>query len=208
MLESVFNQLVLHYTNDAQCVGELWHELLKKYGNRRRHYHNLSHLEHMYQELAPVKSNIEDWNTVLFALFYHDAVYNPLRRDNEAESAKLALLQLCDLLPFSERFKCSFLILATAGHEQIDEFNDSDTDFFLDADLAIFGQAWDTYAAYAKNIRKEYAVYPDFLYNRGRKDALWHFLQREQIFKTQQFFEKYEKQARLNLGTELKQLKY
>lgn len=203
MLEPIFTQLLQVYTNDSGCIETLWHELLKKYSAGRRYYHNLAHLEHMYRELLPVQQQIQDWNTVLVALFYHDAVYDPLRRDNEVKSAKLALMRLRDLLPSGQRLKCLFLIGATTDHAE-SEF--SDVNFFLDADLAIFGQPWDTYAAYAKNIRSEYSVYPDFLYKKGRKSALQHFLQLERIFKTQPFFERYEQQARRNLALELEQL--
>jgi predicted metal-dependent HD superfamily phosphohydrolase len=204
VLEPVFTQLLLHCTDDTRLAEQLWHELLKKYSGRPRYYRNLGHLEHMYRELLPVKSSIEDWNTVLFALFYHDAVYNPLCKDNEIKSVKLALTRLRGILPADQRFKCFFLILATTDHAESDS---SDINLFIDADLSIFGQDWEIYTAYAKNIRKEYAFYPDFMYNRGRKRALQHFLQMERIFKTQHFFEKYEEQARLNLQTELKQLR-
>jgi predicted metal-dependent HD superfamily phosphohydrolase len=39
----------------------------------------------------------------------------------------------------------------------------------LDADLSILGKDLDTYLAYTKMIRKEYSIYPDFLYKPGRK---------------------------------------
>ena len=90
-------------------------------------------------------------------------------------------------------------IKCTKSHE----FSDSDTNYFTDADLSILGKSWKTYEEYYQQIRKEYKIYPDFIYNSGRKKALQHFLKMDRIFKTDYFFEKYEIQARENLQNEL-----
>jgi predicted metal-dependent HD superfamily phosphohydrolase len=65
------------------------------------------------------------------------------------------------------------------------------------------GQPWGEYTQYAKNVRKEYAIYPDLLYNPGRRKVLNHFLSMERIFKTSHFFEKFEATARLNMSKEM-----
>jgi predicted metal-dependent HD superfamily phosphohydrolase len=49
-------------------------------------------------------------------------------------------------------------------------------------------------------------MYPDFLYRPGRRKVLQHFLDMERIFKTEEFASKFEKQARVNLGWELRGL--
>lgn len=59
---------------------------------------------------------------------------------------------------------------------------------------------------YTKQIRKEYSIYPDFLYKPGRKKVLEHFLQLENIFKTDYFKTKYEVQARKNIESEWRNL--
>jgi len=63
------------------------------------------------------------------------------------------------------------------------------------------------YENYTHQLRKEYAVYPDLLYNEGRKKVLMHFLEMNRIFKTDEFYNQFEKQARENLKRELKELK-
>jgi predicted metal-dependent HD superfamily phosphohydrolase len=85
---------------------------------------------------------------------------------------------------------------------------DSDINIFTDADLSVLGQDWNTYENYLIQIRKEYSIYPDFVYNSGRKKVLQHFLSMERIFKTNNFFEKLEAQAKENLQRELEQLQY
>jgi predicted metal-dependent HD superfamily phosphohydrolase len=65
------------------------------------------------------------------------------------------------------------------------------------------GYTWDKYREYCQQVRKEYAIYPDFLYNPGRKKALQHFLDMDVIFKTGFFRNKYEIQARKNIVQEI-----
>ena len=62
------------------------------------------------------------------------------------------------------------------------------------------------YDTYCQQVRKEYSIYPDFLYKPGRKKVLEHFLNMERIFKTTYFFDLYEAQARENLRRELSSL--
>jgi predicted metal-dependent HD superfamily phosphohydrolase len=95
---------------------------------------------------------------------------------------------------------CKTHILATKSHHQS---SDTDTNFFTDADLSVLGQSWEIYSTYFKNVRKEYSIYPDLLYNPGRKKVLNHFLAMDRIFKTEFFYDKFEIQAKKNLRKEL-----
>jgi predicted metal-dependent HD superfamily phosphohydrolase len=98
---------------------------------------------------------------------------------------------------------CKSQILATKKHQ---DSSDIDTNFFIDADLSILGQDTETYKIYFQNVRKEYSIYPDLIYNPGRKKVLKHFLELKRIFKTEYFYAKYENQAKQNLQTELEQI--
>ena len=89
ILEQVFTELLNRYTNDRKLITQLWSDINKHYSNKHRHYHNLSHLDHLLEQLIEVKNAITDWNTILFSLFYHDVIYKPLRKDNEEKSAAL-----------------------------------------------------------------------------------------------------------------------
>lgn len=203
-LQECFLQLLKGYTANTLQSEQLWREIVKHYTNKSRFYHNLTHLEQMLQKLQHCKARIADWDTVLFSLFYHDIIYNPLRQDNEEKSAAFAVKRLQDLsYPSVKTAKCYSQILSTKGH-QISE--DADTNFFTDADLSILGSGWETYAQYAANIRKEYALYPDFLYKKGRKKVLQYFLQMDRIYKTTYFHEQFEEPARKNMIRELQQL--
>ncbi|WP_373553145.1 hypothetical protein [Haliscomenobacter sp.] len=204
LLKDTFTALIQTYTQDAAVIEPHWLEIEKAYSGKKRHYHNLTHLEQLWQQLLPLKAEITDWDTVLFSLFYHDIVYNVRRQDNEEKSAELAKQRL-QALPYPPAGieKCIVQILATKSHALS---SDLDTNLFTDADLAILGQDWPTYHSYTLQVRQEYAIYPDLLYKPGRKKVLQHFLNMERIFKTAHFFSLYEQVARTNLSREIGEL--
>lgn len=185
-------------------INTLWREIEAKYTERGRHYHNLLHLENMFKELDSVKSDIADFTTISFSVFYHDIIYNASSKSNEENSALKAAESLTEIgLQQNTITSVSNQILATKFHHKSE---DEDTNYLLDADLSILGKDLDTYLAYTKMIRKEYSIYPDFLYKPGRKKVLKHFLDLENIFKTDYFKEKYEIQARSNIAAEIQLL--
>jgi len=200
MLKTIFQQLIVKYFTDIPLAESLWQEIENKY-SVDRYYHNLHHLENMYFELEQVKKIIVDWDTVVFALFYHDIIYNPASTDNEEKSAEVATATLSAItFPKDQIEKCEAIILATKSHI---EFADSDFNYFTDADLSILGQSWEVYLLYAHNIRKEYSAYPDLIYKSGRKKILSDFLKKDRIYKTNFFSLKFEKSARENLKQEM-----
>jgi predicted metal-dependent HD superfamily phosphohydrolase len=204
MLRDLFLQLVTAYTSDYTLAEKLWAEIEEKHSAKSRHYHTLDHLEKLVQELSAYQQELTGWNAILFAVFYHDSIYSVLKKDNEENSAILAEKRLLELgVPAIEIEKCKSYILATKAHQPA---ADKDTDLFTDADLSILGQPWPLYVAYYKQVRNEYGIYPDLVYNPGRKKVLKHFLQMERIYKTDMFYNKYEQQARKNLQQELDNL--
>lgn len=204
MLQPTFISLLKTYTTDVNLIDELWLEVEKNYTGKKRYYHTLQHLEHLLAQLRQIKGEIKEWNTILFTLFYHDIVYNALKSDNEEKSAALAQKRMRQIGVEEEQIElCVQQIIATKSHSIS---SDTDTNYFTDADLAVLGQSWESYSAYYKNVRKEYSIYPDFMYNPGRKKVLNHFLSMERIFKTDFFYSHFEKQARENLQNEMELL--
>jgi predicted metal-dependent HD superfamily phosphohydrolase len=204
MIAEVFRTHLSFFTRDEHQILSLWQDLHSAYTDSSRHYHNLTHLENLYTQLLPVKNDIRNWEAVLFALFYHDVVYNTLKHNNEEKSAELARehMQLIGV-PATTRDECIAHILATKAHV-VSENND--TNLFTDADLSILGAPSDVYIQYTEQIRKEYRFYPDLMYKPGRRKVLQHFLEMERIFKTEYFFARYEEQARRNIAAELQRL--
>lgn len=204
MLKETFTALISNYTNDDRLKAQLWDEIESAYTDASRHYHSMAHLENLLHQLTAVKGNIHSWETILFTLYYHDIVYNVLASDNEVQSADLAVERMQQIeVPEQLIEDCKNQILATQKHLKSP---DIDTNYFIDADLSVLGQHWEIYSAYAQNVRKEYAVYPDEIYNAGRKKVLEHFIGMEQIFKTDYFSNHFEQQAKQNLQRELELL--
>lgn len=204
MLKKIHSELIQKYSKKELLIQSQWNEIEFNYSKRNRYYHNLTHLSNLLKELEYVKDKINDWETILFTLFYHDIIYNSLRSDNEEKSAQKARDHMATIgVDSTKILKCYNQIIATKSHNKSEE---SDTNFFTDADLSILGYDQTSYQNYFQNVRKEYAIYPSFLYNKGRKKVLLHFLNMERIYKTKYFFEKLEVKAKQNLKRELELL--
>ena len=200
-LKKTFIELIKLYSNDLNMAEAMWAEIEGLYASKGRYYHTLQHLAHLLIQLSKVKQNIQDWDILLFTLYYHDIVYVATRTDNEEQSADLAVLRLKKLaIPSSKIIACKSQILATKSHLKS---GNMDTNYFTDADLSILGEDWKTYSLYFENVRKEYAMYSDKDYREGRKKVLQHFLNMENIFKTNYFNQKLETRAKENLKKEL-----
>jgi len=200
-LNSIFSNLISKYSDNEILKTDYWKEIEQSYSQKSRKYHNLIHLENMILELEEVKDKISNYDSLLFSIFYHDIIYKATSKDNEEKSAEIAKIRLENITISSDKIsKIYNQILATKSHKRSE---DSDTNFLLDADLAILGQDWKIYENYIQQIRKEYSIYPDFMYKPGRKKVITHFLEFEEIFKTDYFKKKYEENARENIQREL-----
>lgn len=180
MIESLkieFQNLTSRFTSDQSIINSLWDEIEKQYTLEIRHYHGLNHIHSMLLQAKKVKTVIANYDVFLFAIWYHDIIYKPTKKDNEEKSAILAIKRL-KTLKIDEKSLNSIenLIVSTKKHNVILTQN-NDNLYLLDIDLSILGTPWDTYKSYTKSIRKEYAIYPDFMYKKGRKQVLQHFLE-------------------------------
>jgi len=203
-LKTVFYNLVKRYDGLPILAEQLWTEIEKAYTQKGRIYHNLHHIDALYALLLNYQSKIADWGTLCFSIIYPDIIYSVQRSDNEERSAQFAADRLAQLnYPISKIEVCCAQIIATKSRGHTD---DNDTNLFTDADLAILGSDWKTYQQYAKAIRKEYHIYPNLLYQPGRKKVLEHFLSFDSIYKTEEFGSKFENQAIANLTKELQNL--
>lgn len=181
-----------------------WKEIREGYTTRKRHYHTLNHVSDMLKTAETYQDHLEDPIAIQYSIFYHDLVYSITRKDNELKSAEIAQKRMIELgIPDWRIAKTYNQIMATQHNAKP---SDSDMCFLIDIDLQVLGQLPETYDVYANNIRKEYSIYPAFMYNKGRKKVLSSFLERERIYHTESFFEKFESQARQNLQRELKSL--
>ena len=186
----------------APLVGTLFDSLCRSYGESHRHYHTLDHLAWLFDCLETHADEIGDPARLAFATWYHDIVYDPRRKDNEARSAERAMKELDSLGAGPElRSHVVQLILATRNHA--DGGRDYDDDIFLDADLAILGAPPAIYDTYAAEVRAEYRHLDDTAWAKGRTAFLSAMASRDRIFHTGVFEGAYATLARDNMAREL-----
>lgn len=182
----------------------LYNQLVAAYSEPERQYHTLQHLRECLAHLDAAASLALHPAEVELALWFHDAVYEPQRKDNEERSAEWAWRSILaagcgeDL---AQRVQA--LVLATKGHSASD---DPDTRLLLDIDLAILGAAPARFDEYERQIRAESAHVGEAEYRFGRAEVLAAFLARPRVYLTAAFHDALEHRARENLGRALSAL--
>ena len=134
---------------------------------------------------------------VELAIWFHDAVYDATRSDNEQKSAEWAQAVIHESglsSGLAERVASS--ILATRHHGEV---TDPDAQLLVDIDLSILGRDPDIFWQYEENIRKEYSWVPQTLFQQERLKILQSFLDRPHIYYHGEYREKFEARARANL---------
>ncbi|WP_027057100.1 HD domain-containing protein [Mesorhizobium loti] len=192
--------------NEPLIDTDLRTELSVLYKAEDRHYHNLAHIEAMLALAGEYRASLGDPEAVEAAIWFHDAIYDSKAKDNEARSAALAETRLAGSTDGGRLSRISAMILATATH-QLPRFDDAtatrDASLFLDMDLSILGAAPDAFDAFERAVRREYGWVEEPMWRAGRGAVLTGFLARPHIFHTQEFRQRFEPQARLNLARSL-----
>jgi predicted metal-dependent HD superfamily phosphohydrolase len=177
------------------------------YATPPRAYHSYAHVLEVLEHLSTVPS----WahaNDVLLAALFHDAVYVPGAKDNEARSAELARSTIATFVPTAglDVDRIDRLIRLTAKHGSIDSRAlDPDTAHFLDADMAILGSEPAAFDAYDAAIAEEYRPSTNsLLYRMGRGRFLRKLLDAPRIFHSNHFHTRFDAPARANLRRALK----
>jgi predicted metal-dependent HD superfamily phosphohydrolase len=182
----------------------IYWELANAYSAPGRHHHDLHHIRDCLRAAGMVSSVFDDHAAVRAAIWFHDAVYDPTRPDNEAKSADLAERSLKQMGQSAAFVVTVHDLILDTRHTAPPGSNDGG--FLVDIDLAILGTAPEQFDTYDRNVRLEYAHVPDDAYRVGRARVLRGFLAREFIYHTQTFRDLYESTARQNLARALKNL--
>lgn len=176
----------------------LMQRLTQAWAEPQRHYHALQHLGECLAHAEAVRSLAQQPGEVEIALWFHDAIYDPRGKDNEARSADWACQALA-LAGADEAVqqRVRALIMATC-HDAVP--TDDDARLLVDIDLAILGAGPARFAEYDQQVRAEYRWVPGWIYRSKRKEVLAGFLARPAIYSTKWFRERLEVRARENLG--------
>ncbi|MGY1600873.1 HD domain-containing protein [Geodermatophilus sp. SYSU D00815] len=186
---------------DSPTSRTEWAALVAAWGEPHRRYHDLAHLAAVLGivgELAPAAA---DADAVRLAAWYHDAVYDPTRPDNEAVSAERARAGLRGLVDEARVAEVARLVLLTAGHDP--EPGDANGAVLCDADLAVLASPPEAYATYASAVREEYRHLPDEVFTAGRIAVLERLLALPALYRLPQVAARWTERARANLAAEL-----
>lgn len=173
------------------------------YAEPHRRYHSRAHIEACLNELAAVPGlSDRDRRLLTWALWWHDAIYDPTRGDNEEASADLARRDLPALGATPDEVdEVARLILLTKGHSVAE--GDRLGALMVSIDLSVLGGDPDAYDAYADGVRHEYAHVPEPAFRAGRARVMRHFLEAPVLYADSAFRARLEEKARANIAREI-----
>jgi len=184
----------------ADALGE---RLVRAWDEPQRRYHDQSHLIWLLDEADRRAALIRDAAFVGYAIWFHDAVYQPGEPNNETLSADWARTSLAHDPALAARV--AHVIEMTKDHAAGDA--DGDAALFLDMDIAILGAPWETYCAYAAGIRAEYPHIVDPAFAGGRGAFLDKQLAHARTFRTDVYENELGAEARANMAWEREEMR-
>jgi len=173
-----------------------------RYAEPQRFYHTWGHIETLLGLFRTHHQHFDDPERVLWALYWHDAVYDPTSSENEAQSAALLRAEARPFLSKERLDDAVRIVEATQRHQVPDIIAPElirDLTLFLDMDLSILGQPDQIFDVYEAAIRKEYAFVEETAYRLARTAVLERFLERNRLYFNDIFAERWEEAARVNL---------
>jgi len=188
----------------SNADNSLFHQLVACYSEPHRKYHTMQHLKECFAHLETLRLAAERPAEVELAVWFHDAIYETRRKDNEERSAEWARdSALASGLSTASAVHIYDLVMVTKHNVVV--FG-RDAEVSVDVDLGILGTEAARFDEYENQVRKEYSWVPWPLYRRERRRVLHEFLSRQTIYCTEHFRASYEAQARHNIARSLARL--
>lgn len=201
--------------------------LLKEYRKKHRHYHDYAHVCHVLDTIIDHKDKFSDLQAAELAANFHDIVYEV--GDDYDRNERRSCLKFLEMIEednpgikydrndpdFRTVELAMVMIGCTHGHtldrlrhrELLTDVQVEDIKMFLDADIKILSENEDRVLRFEDEIRKEFSIYNDEVYNQGRIQVLQGFLNRRQIYLSE-IGQPWEQKARNNLQFLIDRLKY
>jgi predicted metal-dependent HD superfamily phosphohydrolase len=183
---------------------DLYHQLVACYSEPHRKYHTIQHLNECLTHLESVCALADHPDEVELALWFHDAIYDTSKKDNEKRSAEWARESVLAADVSSEKADRIYELIIATTHNAVPAGRDAEV--LVDIDLGILGAGAARFDEYEIQVREEYSWVPESLYRAARRKVLEQFVSREWIYSTQFFRDKYEARARENIARSLARL--
>lgn len=178
-----------------------WKQIVVAYTERRRRYHNWDHILWCLRQFDSIWPKLSDYNTVEFAIYFHDVVYQPGASDNEERSVDVAMQHL-QTGTFEMRNRVKILILDT---KHLFTPGTDDGKYMADIDVSSMGDPAEN-ARYVATVREEFLQFvSEEDYERGRRNFISEFLKKDRIYYTEHFHRMYEDTAKRNLAKQLEE---
>lgn len=197
--QSVWRQLGVSNADEG-----LYRQLVACYAEPHRRYHTIRHLNECFVHLENVHALADHPEEVELALWFHDAIYNTSRKDNEQRSAEWARDSVLAAGVSSDTADRVYELIMATMHDAISVGKDAEV--LVDIDLGILGAEEGRFDEYEVQVREEYAWVPESLYRAARRKVLEEFTSRKWIYSTERFRSQYETRARDNLARSLARL--
>ena len=172
--------------------------VIRRWAEPHRKYHTLKHLRECLALFERDRALAERPGEVAIALWFHDAVYDTSRHDNEVASADWAARVLREAGAADEVGARVHALVMVTRHSEVSATPDER--LLVDIDLAILGAAPARFDEYERQIRAEYGFVPEARFRAKRSEILRGFLERPTLYSTPALAERFESPARANLG--------
>jgi predicted metal-dependent HD superfamily phosphohydrolase len=151
---------------------ELRDELLHAWSAPERRYHSPHHLLAVLEAVAHEKPA----HAFQLAAWFHDAVYDPTRTDNEERSAEWLERSTGTFVKDGDldaaEVQLALRMISATANPLKPLIGDDAIATFLDADFQIFASVPEDYDRYVRDVRHEYAFLPDDGFVHGRRSFL------------------------------------
>lgn len=207
---SLRRPLLFRWSRTLPGQPRLGEELLERWSEPHRHYHDRTHLLAVLESLdllltEPGANGVVRSCDVVLAAWFHDAIHDGTAGEDEENSALLARGRLADAgHPTAQVDEVARLIRLTSGHQPAPD--DAAGALLCDADLSVLGRSEAGYQRYTRAVRAEYSTIPDTDFIRGRAAVLERLLSLDPLFHTGRGRKLWEEAAHRNLRTELNEL--
>lgn len=190
----------LQLTTDLGVSPQAREKLMAQYRQPHRVYHGIGHIVDCLEWYG---LRADGDRSLLFAILFHDAVYDPRAPAGDSECRSSDMLR-----EFYDDQRARLMIQDTARHfDPAFAPSSHATQFMLDVDLVSLAEESDAERTHnTAGIRQEYAHVPDVAFRAGRARLLKSLLDKDRIYRTDFFYKRFEKRARANIAREIREL--
>lgn len=203
-IEQWFSTCSQFSVNERDPLVALYQDMISRYQATNRSYHNEQHLDECFACFKDVRAESQHPAEIEMAIWFHDAIYDSKRKDNEELSAEWALRETIRFGVSRESAERIHSLILDTKHQFTPVTQDAE--ILVDVDLAILGSEPGRFDQYEKQVREEYSWVPGFVFRRKRRQLLEDMLGRQSIYATALFRERYEQRARDNIRRSLDRL--